>query len=136
METIEARVIQKIATPEQWRTIDYTPYKGEFLIVGDASGKVTNLKVGDGSNDFDGLEYMFDSIQQNANYIPVSGYALPTPEADSGFTMLVEGDYTFGGNPAFTVTEGNFGIASWDGSSWSLEGMGPVSIQKTDVVEE
>ena len=123
METIEARVIQKIATPEQWRTISYTPYKGEILIVGDASGKVTNIKVGDGSNDFDGLEYMFDSIQQNANYIPVSGYDLPTPEADSGFTILVEGDYTFGGNPAFTVTDGNFGIASWDGSSWSLEGM-------------
>lgn len=136
METIEARVIQKIATPEQWRTIDYTPYKGEFLIVGDASGKVTNIKVGDGSNDFDGLEYMFDSIQQNANYIPVSGYALPTPEADSGFTMLVEGDYTFGGNPAFTVTEGNFGIASWDGSAWSLEGMGELpQVQGTNVLD-
>lgn len=136
METIEARVIQKIATPEQWRTISYTPYKGEILIVGDSSGKVTNIKVGDGSNDFDGLEYMFDSIQQNVNYIPVSGYALPTPEADSGFTMLVEGDYTFDGNPAFTVTEGNFGIASWDGSSWSLEGMGELpQVQGTNVLD-
>lgn len=132
METIEARVIQKIATPEQWRTISYTPYKGEILIVGDTSGKVTNIKVGDGSNDFDGLEYMFDSIQQNANYIPVSGYALPTPAADSGFTMLVEGDYTFGGNPAFTVTEGNFGIASWDGSSWSLLNMGELPTEPLD----
>ena len=121
METIEARVIQKIATPEQWRTISYTPYKGEILIVGDASGKVTNIKVGDGSNDFDGLEYMFDSIQQNANYIPVSGYDLPTPEADSGFSIVFSGEYTFNSDPAFTVSPSSIGIISWDGSVWSLE---------------
>lgn len=119
-QIIEARVIQKIATPEQWRAISFTPYRGEILIVGDSSGKVTNIKVGDGSNDFDGLEYMFDSIQQNANYIPVSGYALPTPEADSGFSIVLSGEYTFNGNPAFTVSASSMAIVYWDGTAWAV----------------
>lgn len=114
---IEADVIQKIATPEQWATQDRIPYKGQIMLVSDSAGKVINIKVGDGVNDFSGLVYMFDSIQQNANFVPTESGSLPTPTAEVAFTIL--GDTDYGSIPA---KEGYMRIASWSSGSWSVIG--------------
>lgn len=121
---IEARVIQKIATEAEWNAITLVPYKGEFCIVGDNSGKVYNIKVGDGVNTFPNLDYMFDSIQQNVGYIAIESNALPTPEGDVAWGMVTGGTYTFGGDDAFTVPDGHWGIANYSSGAWSFVDMG------------
>lgn len=123
-EDIEARVIQKIATEAEWAASTILPRKGEFMIVGDSSGTPVNIKVGNGVDMYPALPYMFDSIQQNVNYVAVTGTALPTPEADVAFSIVGEGSYTFGGNPAFTVPSEHWGVANWISGTWSFVDMG------------
>lgn len=121
-QRIEADVIQKIATPAEWATLLDTkiPYKGQIMLVSDNTGKVTNIKVGDGTNNFDDLEYMFDTIQANVNYVQVTSAALPTPTITSGFSVVGEGTYTKSGQADVVVPTGNLGILNWDGTTWSL----------------
>src|SRR5690606_13619768 len=59
---INARVIQKIATVSEWSTSTIIPYKGEIMLVSDNTGKVVNIKVGDGINHFNDLPYMFENM--------------------------------------------------------------------------
>ena len=134
---IEADVIQKIATEAEWLTQTRIPYQGQIMIVGDSSGKVTNIKVGDGVNTFANLNYMFDSIQQNAQYVPITSNALPTPVADPAWGMVTGGTYTFGGVDVFTVPVGHWGIANYSSGVWSLVDMGELPfIPVNGVVEE
>lgn len=121
---IEADVIQKIATEAEWLTQTRIPYKGQIMIVSDSAGKVTNIKVGDGVNPFADLNYMFDSIQQNAQYVPITGNALPTPSVDPAWGIVSGGTYTFGGTDVFTVPDGYWGIANYSSGVWSLVDMG------------
>lgn len=120
-QDIEARVIQKIATLAEWNASTILPRKGEFMIVGDDSGTPINIKVGNGVDMFPALPYMFDSIQQNANYYPISGLALPTPTANNVFSLVGEGTYTFGGSTAFTVAEGDLAIVFWNSTAWAVQ---------------
>lgn len=131
-DIIEAIVIQKIATPAEWASDTRIPYKGEILLVSDSSGKVVNLKVGDGFNVFNNLEYAFDSIQQNVNYVSITGTALPSPVGEPLFTILSQGTYTHsGGN--LIVPSGHWGVGQWDGSVWSLQDMGDLPSVNVDV---
>lgn len=120
---IEADVIQKIATAAEWGTLLGTkiPYKGQIMLVSDGTGKVVNIKVGDGVNNFAALTYMFDTIQANVNYVQVTGTALPTPTITSGFSVVGEGTYTRAGQPDVVVPSGELGILFWDGTVWSLQ---------------
>lgn len=119
---IEADVIQKIATPAEWATLLGTkiPYKGQIMLVSDSTGKVVNIKVGDGTNNFASLEYMFDTIQANVNYVQVTSTALPTPTITSGFSVVGEGTYTRVGQANVVVPAGSLGILGWNGTVWSL----------------
>lgn len=113
-EFIEARVIQKIATASEWATSELLPYKGEVMLVSDSSGKVLNIKIGDGIRMFPELDYMFDTIQQNVNYIPYES----TPSASMGFTLVGEGSYANG-----VVVDANmWAVLYWDGSIWTISG--------------
>lgn len=121
---IEGRVIQKIATAAEWAASTLPLKKGEFAIVSDSTGKPVNIRVGNGTSPFSGLVDMFDSIQQNVNFIAVSSKALPTPTIGTGYTFVSEGAYTFNGSPAFTVPAGHWGTANWDGTNWSFTDLG------------
>src|SRR5690606_5356267 len=129
--------IQKIATEAEWTASTILPRKGEFMIVGDSNSTPINIKVGNGVDMYPALPYMFDSIQQNVNYFPVSALALPTPEGDNVFSLVIEGDYTFGGNPAFTVPVGSMGVIFWNGTTWSLEqSVALPTTPTTDIIDE
>lgn len=119
---IEADVIQKIVTPAEWDTLLGTkiPYKGQIMLVSDSTGKVINIKVGDGTNNFASLTYMFDTIQANVNYVQVTDTALPTPSITSGFSVVGEGTYTRVGQSNVVVPAGSLGILGWNGTAWSL----------------
>lgn len=125
-ETIEARVIQKIATASEWATSDLVPYKGEVMLVSDSSGKVLNIKIGDGVNMFPDLNYMFDSIQQNVNYIPYEA----TPASAMGFTLVGEGSYANG----IVVDANMWAVLYWDGAVWTE--IGSYDLPAVDVAND
>lgn len=131
----EGRVIQKIATATEWANSTILPYKGEFMIVSDSTGKPINIKVGNGTDMFPELPYMFDSIQQNANFVAVTSSVLPTPTANSVFSIVGEGTYTKAGQADVVVPSGNLGILVWDGTVWSLGDSVPLPQQDISDIE-
>lgn len=120
---IEADVIQKIATEAEWLTQTRIPYQGQIMIVSDSSGKVVNMKVGDGVNPFSDLNYMFDfTNSQRISAVPPG--VLPTPTEANTYMVVTEvGDYTFGGNTIVSITEDGYQATLWwNGSDWVSNG--------------
>ena len=57
--TIEARVIQKIATEAEWLQTTLPLYKGEIALVR-SGDRVVNMKVGNGTSKFSELNYVYN----------------------------------------------------------------------------
>lgn len=56
-KTFKARVQHKTQTSEQWeQATNFTPKKGEIVVVQDGDGKTSQLKVGNGTNNVNELE--------------------------------------------------------------------------------
>lgn len=133
---IEADVIQKIATEAEWLTQTRIPYQGQIMIVSDSTGKVVNMKVGDGVNPFSDLNYMFDfTNSQRISAVPPG--ALPETEEANTYMVVTEvGDYTFGGNTIVSITEDGYQATLWwTGTTWVSNGTVRVKGDRGDGIQ-
>lgn len=121
-ETIEARVIQKIATASEWATSDLVPYKGEVMLVSDSSGKVVNFKTGNGINKFIDLPYIIQYDQ--AAYIEYTN----APIQPVAYTIVGPGTYG-----SIIVDDEKGAVLGWDGESWSINN--EFTLPKAEVVD-
>lgn len=58
-KTIEARVIQKVATEAEWLSVTLPLYNGEIALVR-SGDRVVNMKVGNGTSKFSELNYIYE----------------------------------------------------------------------------
>lgn len=114
---IEARVIQKVDTEQNWNANELILYKGEIALVGDPD-RVYNIKIGNGVKKFRDLPYMVDYI--NGLYTDA---LTPTSDVPSGennvFLVTQPGTYTNFGN--VVLPENNFGFIFKNGNNFSIQ---------------
>lgn len=123
---IEARVLQKIDTEQNWNTNELILYKGEIALVGDPD-RVYNIKVGNGFKKFRDLPYMVDYI--SGLY---TQKITPQSQVPSGvnnvFLVSEQGTYTnFGG---MVLPKDNLGIIYKNGSNFTIQLIPIVSEEK------
>lgn len=123
---IEARVIQKIDTEQNWNTNELILYKGEIALVGDPD-RVYNIKVGNGFKKFRDLPYMVDYV--NGLY---TGIITPQSQVPSGvnnvFLVSEQGAYTNFGN--VVLPKDNLGIIYKNGNNYTIQLIPIVSEEK------
>lgn len=133
---IEARVKQKKDTLANWEANPIILLDGEQAFVVNDSGQPVNFKIGDGTKRFSELPFWIQYDQ--ASFVPVSGFELPTPSQSVAYSFLGEGTYTHVSGDV-VVPDGHWGVANWDGSAWGFSDMGELpqpDIDKTDTVVE
>lgn len=123
---IEARVLQKIDTEQNWNTNELILYKGEIALVGDPD-RVYNIKIGNGVKKFRDLPYMVDYV--NGLY---TGVVTPQSQVPSGvnnvFLVSEQGTYTnFGG---VVLPKDNIGIIYKNGNNFTIQLIPIVSEEK------
>lgn len=123
---IEARVIQKIDTEQNWNANELILYKGEIALVGDPD-RVYNIKVGNGVKKFRDLPYMVNYV--NGLY---TGIITPQSQVPSGvnnvFLVTQPGTYTnFGG---VVLPKDNLGVIYKNGNNYTIQLIPIVSEEK------
>ena len=110
-KTIEARVIQKVATEAEWLNVALPLYKGEIALVG-SGDSVVNMKVGNGTAKFSELNYVY-----NGGFNGSINPSTVTTDLQKGFYFTeVSGTYNNAGG--IVVKEGYYTILEKYSGGW------------------
>src|SRR5690606_18321147 len=111
--------------------------EGEQAFVVNEDGAGVNFKIGDGTKTFAELPFWISYDQ--SSFVPISGNVLPASDGNVHYSIVPAGTYTQSVGADVVVADGNFGIISNDGTSWSLVDMGELpqaEIDKTNTIKE
>lgn len=127
-QTIEARVIQKVATEQEWLQDNLVLYKGEIALVS-SDDNVVNMKVGDGVHTFAELEYMYrGGFQGSINPTTTTSTLI------NGFYFAeTSGTYTNANN--VVVNEGYYTILEKNDSGWKVASSVKMPMQDLTLLE-
>lgn len=117
---LQARVIQKVATTEEWQDINLDPLiDGELYLYRDVDGKPRNFKIGDGVNQPRDIPYFFDASIRVPFFGTATPSSVPSPATGDGFWIATEaGTYTnYGG---VVLPSNSFGIITRVGTTYGI----------------